>query len=198
MQKPTPKPILKPMTSPERPWSVPIRIDNVPDEGAHVTLSADHATRVAIAALTSLRALPRLEAAFDVTREGSALHVVGEVSATAGQVCVVTLEPVENEIREAVDVAYAPGPDAEFSEAEPDSDAFESGSHAVAAREPPERLIDGTVDLGALTIEFLLLGIDPYPRKAGVVFEAPRIGDAKAHPFAALAKLKEKQDPGSE
>jgi hypothetical protein len=59
-------------------------------------------------------------------------------------------------------------------------------------------LIDGTVDLGGLAVEFLLLGIDPYPRKPGVVFEATSIGEASSHPFAALAKLKEKRDPGSE
>ena len=33
------------------------------------------------------------------------------------------------------------------------------------------------VDLGAVATEFLLLGIDPYPRKPGAVFEAPPAGD---------------------
>jgi len=190
--------MLNPMTALERPWSVPVRIDNVPDEGAHVVLSADEAARAAIAALTSLRALLRLQATFDVTRQGDALHVVGEISATVGQNCVVTLEPVDNEIRESLDVVYAPRAAAAPSEAEPDSETFESGSHAIGAREPPEPLVDGTVDLGALAVEFLLLGIDPYPRKPDAVFEAPRIGDAAAHPFAALAKLKQKPDPGGE
>ena len=47
------------------------------------------------------------------------------------------------------------------------------------------------VDLGAVASEFLLLGIDPYPRKPGVKFEPPpRAGDAAAHPFAALEALK--------
>ena len=47
-----------------------------------------------------------------------------------------------------------------------------------------------SVDLGAVATEFLLLGIDPYPRKPGAVFDAPATGDPAGHPFAALAALK--------
>ena len=54
----------------------------------------------------------------------------------------------------------------------------------------PEPLIGGAVDLGAIAIEFLILGIDPYPRKPGAVFEASPAGDDPAKPFAALAALK--------
>ena len=61
---------------------------------------------------------------------------------------------------------------------------------SVDADEPPEALRDGVVDLGAVATEFLLLGIDPYPRKPGAVFDAPPAGDPARHPFAALAALK--------
>ncbi len=37
------------------------------------------------------------------------------------------------------------------------------------------RCADGTVDLGAIATEFFLLGIDPYPRKEGAEFEAPKV-----------------------
>jgi hypothetical protein len=46
------------------------------------------------------------------------------------------------------------------------------------------------VDLGAIASEFLILGIDPYPRKPGVVFEPNLEREAGASPFAALAALK--------
>ena len=46
------------------------------------------------------------------------------------------------------------------------------------------------VDLGVVATEFLSLGIDPYPRKAGVEFAAPAVEDDTPHPFAALAALK--------
>ena len=58
-----------------------------------------------------------------------------------------------------------------------------------------EPLVGGTVDLGAIATEYFLLGIDPYPRKPGAVFEPPSAGDAATKPFAALAALK-KLGPG--
>jgi hypothetical protein len=44
-------------------------------------------------------------------------------------------------------------------------------------------------------MEFLILGIDPYPRKPDAVFDAPVVGDPKSHPFAALAALKKGGGP---
>ena len=81
------------------------------------------------------------------------------------QNCVVTLEPIESEIDEAVDLVFLP-------EAATAPDAGGRCS-AVEADDPPETLQDGMVDLGAVATEFLLLGIDPYPRKPGAVFDAP-------------------------
>jgi uncharacterized metal-binding protein YceD (DUF177 family) len=178
------------MAHTEHIWHVPIRSEDVPPEGTRVSLSADDQTRNAIATLAGLRALPRLEATFEVTpHKSGGLRVTGDVAATVGQTCVVTLEPVENEIREAVDLVFVPGAATLASEVE---------DIVPGAEEPPEALVDGTVDLGALAIEFLILGIDPYPRKPGAVFEDVSVGEATSHPFAALAKLKEKRDRGSE
>jgi hypothetical protein len=53
-------------------------------------------------------------------------------------------------------------------------------------------LIGGAVDLGAIATEFLMLGIDPYPRAPGAVFEPPAADDRGGGPFAALAALKRK------
>ena len=61
----------------------------------------------------------------------------------------------------------------------------------VEAGEPPEALADGTADVGALAAEFVLLGIDPYPRKPGAEFTPPPEDSATATPFAALSKLKD-------
>jgi hypothetical protein len=54
----------------------------------------------------------------------------------------------------------------------------------------PEPLVGGKVDLGAIATEFLILGLDPYPRKPGAVFDPPPEDRASDSPFAALAKLK--------
>ena len=52
------------------------------------------------------------------------------------------------------------------------------------------------LDLGAIATEFLILGIDPYPRKAGVEFAPPAVENDDPHPFAALAALKNGPDGG--
>ena len=169
-------------------WNVLIRADDVPETGRHVKLSADAATRAAIAAHAGLRSLDRLEAAFEVTRRGrDGLRVTGEVNADVGQACVVTLEPVYNKVSERLEIDFLPA--SATAHVRTLADTVEDGGE-----EPPELLKDGSVDLGALAVEFLMLGLDPYPRKPDVEFVAPQVEPAASGPFAALAKLK----PGPE
>jgi uncharacterized metal-binding protein YceD (DUF177 family) len=165
---------------PERPWIVPVTVAEIPDGGSHYDLSADASAREGIAKVANLRSLPRLDASFDLSRRGEGVAVRGEVKAQVGQTCVVTLEPIENEIRETVDLVFAPG-DRET----------ETGSPRRKG-EPPEPLENGIVDLGAVATEFLILGIDPYPRKPGAEFTPAKTRQEGEHPFAALAALKKK------
>jgi uncharacterized metal-binding protein YceD (DUF177 family) len=177
------------MTGANRPWSVPVRLDQVPDTGLHVELATDAGVRTAVAAAAGVNEVPQLTAAFDVARHGrDGLHVVGTVSARVSQTCVVTLDPVENEIEEQVDVVFLPASALGAAGSE-----VNLGAEAV---EPPEVMVDGVVDLGAVATEFLMLGIDPYPRKPGAVFEPPQDADAGSHPFAALAALRRGRDRG--
>lgn len=176
------------MEKPKEPWSVPVAVECVPETGLHVNLEAPEAARADIAQLAGLRALPRLAAVFDLTRRGAGVHVSGRVSATVGQACVVTLEPMESEVEEAIEVSFSPsasvGAAAEGHHTRPD------------AEEPPEPLIGGKVDLGVLATEFLLLGIDPYPRKAGAEFSLPKVEGDGEHPFSSLETLKKRMGGG--
>ncbi len=178
-----PKPQKSPPSSPS-PWQVPVAVDDIAPTGQHFDLVADGGVRAAVARIAGLRDLPRLEGRFDVTRQGAnGLHVTGSVSATVGQNCVVTLEPLDNEIEEAVDLIFMPPPDRPPQGEEPDAEPRDVKWGA------PEPLIGGVVDLGALATEFLMLGLDPYPRKPDAVFEPPPERKPDGGPFAALAKL---------
>jgi hypothetical protein len=169
-------------TLPAPPWQVPVAVDDVPETGQHFDLAADASIRAAVARIAGLRDLPRLEASFDVERRGAGgLHVTGTVSATVGQNCVVTLEPLTNEVEEAIDLVFVPKEPAAPEEADAAPRDVKWGD--------PEPLIGGLVDLGALAVEFLILGLDPYPRKPDAVFEPPQSRTAEEGPFAALAKL---------
>jgi uncharacterized metal-binding protein YceD (DUF177 family) len=172
-----------------RPWSIPVRLDEIPETGLRLDLEADAPTRAAVAAAVAVNEVPRLAASFDLARHGrERMHVVGTVSAQVLQTCVVTLDPVENQIEEGIDLVFvAP------SALGPAANEVNLEAEAV---EPPETLIDGVVDLGAVATEFLMLAIDPYPRKPGAVFEPPQNADAGSHPFAALAALRSGRDRG--
>jgi uncharacterized metal-binding protein YceD (DUF177 family) len=174
-----------PPSSGSQPWYVPVTLEDVPETGRHFDLTAEAGVRAAIAAAAGLRDLPRLQASFDVTRRGvDGLRVSGSVSATVGQTCVVTLEPIVNEIDETVDLAFVPQQAPESSD---DEDAKPKARDVKW--DDPEPLVDETIDLGALATEFLIVGINPYPRKPDVVFESPQQDAPDPGPFAALAKL---------
>ena len=64
--------------------------------------------RAQLVKLANLRDLPHLSAVFDLTRRGGGVHVAGQVKARVGQTCVVTLEPLENDLDEPINVLFAP------------------------------------------------------------------------------------------
>jgi Large ribosomal RNA subunit accumulation protein YceD len=181
------------------PWHVPVALEEVPVEtGQHYEISADADVRSAIAAVAGLRALPRLDASFEVTRQGAdGLHVVGRMSATVGQDCVVTLEPLTNDIEEDIDLFFAPPTPSVEHKPVDDDDSEKPAGRVRHNLDGPEPLVGGVVDLGALAIEFLILGLDPYPRKPGAVFEPPQEVKPNPGPFAALAGLATKGRGGS-
>jgi len=164
------------------PWSVPVVVDDIPETGLHLELEAPDTVLAAIAQLAGVREVQRLSAVFDLTRRGAGVQVDGQVSGRVGQTCVVTLEPMETDVAETVDLRFVPRTAAEND--------LEAGTEGHMADDEPEPLIGGKVDLGAITTEFLMLGIDPYPRKPGAQFAAPKVEETGAHPFAALEALK--------
>ncbi len=167
-------------------WSVPVAVDDLPDTGGHYELSADAQARAAVAKIADLPGVTELQATLDVVRRGAGVQVSGEVTARVVQNCVVTLEPIENDVRETVDLLFA-----EQSETEPDA----GPRRRKKGDEPPEPLVGGVIDLGALATEFVILGLDPYPRKAGAEFAPPALEEGRENPFQALEALKKR--PGS-
>jgi hypothetical protein len=107
---------------------------------------------------------------------------------------VVTLEPIENVIDEEVDLRFSP--DAPVVPEGGDPAHHQTVSHTAGEDEPPEPLTGGAIDLGAIATEFLMLAIDPYPRKPGVEFAPPPRDTETEHPFAALAALKKPSGGG--
>ena len=164
-------------------WHAAVAVDDIPETGLHVELDAPESVRAALALAAGLRDLPELTASFDLSRRGKGVQVDGKVEARVGQTCVVTLEPIENQVAEDIDLRFSP--DVALAPA-----PAEIG-HTADEDEPPEPLVGGVIDLGVVATEFFMLGIDPYPRKEGAEFASPApAADEAAHPFAALEALK--------
>ena len=175
------------------PWSVPVVVAQIPDTGLHREIEADRATRDAMAAVSGLRDILSASASLDLTLEKAGrVHVAGRVRARVGQTCVVSLDPIENDIDEAIDLIFAP-PEQIPELADLVDDAAESDAEIP---DPPEPIENGVIDLGRLATDALFLGIDPYPRKPDAVFEPQVVAaDPEDHPFAALKALLPSEKP---
>jgi hypothetical protein len=170
------------------PWRVPVVVAQIPEVGLHRDIEADQPVRKAIADVAGLREILSASASLDVMPKGGGrFHVAGRVRARVGQTCVVTLDPIENDIDEPIDLIFAP-PEQIPELSDLVDDAAESEEEIP---DPPEPIVNGIIDLGRLATDALFLAIDPYPRKPGAVFE-PRVeaDDPEDHPFAALKALK--------
>jgi len=169
-------------------WRAFVTVAHIPDGGLHREIEADAAAREAMAETAGLREILSARAWFDLTlQSGGRVHVTGRVLARLGQTCVVTLDPIENEIDEPVDLIFAPSE--KLRELIHQADEAPDGDAETA--DPPEPMENGIIDLGRLATDVLYLAIDPYPRKAGAVFE-PQVSaaDPADHPFAALKTLR--------
>jgi uncharacterized metal-binding protein YceD (DUF177 family) len=120
-------------------------------------------------------------------KSGGRVHVTGRVRARIGQSCVVTLDPIENEIDEPIDLVFAP------PEQIPDlSDLVDEAAESeTEIPDPPEPIVNGVIDLGRIATDALFLAVDPYPRRPDATFQPPvEAADPNDHPFAALKALK--------
>jgi hypothetical protein len=179
--------------NPADPWRVPIAVAQIPDTGLHRDIEADQAVRDALAEIAGLREILSASASLDVTpARGGRYNVTGQVKARIGQTCVVTLDPIENDIVEAIDLVFAP------PEQIPELAALvdEAAESDAEIPDPPEPIENGAIDLGRLATDVLFLAIDPYPRKPDAVF-APVVTatDPEDHPFAALKALQTDAGP---
>jgi len=181
------------VTNKPDPWSVPLAVVQIPEHGLHREIEADPAAREAMAEVAGLREILSARAALDVTpKSGGRVHVGGHVRARIGQICVVTLDPIENEIDEAIDLVFAP-PEQIPQLADLVDETLEIGAEIP---DPPEPIVNGVIDLGRLATDALFLGIDPYPRRPDAVFEPPVVAaDPEDHPFAALKALQVEAEP---
>jgi len=174
-----------------------VDVRSLPQDGTDVFIETDAAQRAAVAKEVGVEALKALSAHYRVTRSGrDGALLRGQLKATATRICVVTLEPFDVEIAEPVEVLFASEAESAARQAEWTAAYASDDDAAIAAlgqTDPPDPIVDGRIDAGRVTTEFLALALDPYPRRPGAAFEPPAEPETPESnsPFAALAKLKE-------
>jgi len=156
-------------------FSRPLPADRVAREGSSESIAADPKELSALALRLGVPVLHSLTA--DLKAEpwrGGGLKITGRFKADLDQICVVTLDPFRDTVEGTVERIYMP-----------------ETAVAASAEDDVDHLVDGTVDLGELVTETLVLALDPYPRKPGVSFEGAEFGGESAPAsFAGLAALK--------
>lgn len=183
------------MTSEPVPYSHKIRADRLGDGEKHIVVEPDAAARERIAKAYECLAVDKLSA--DLTLKPwrkAGVRIVGMIDAVLQQKCVVTLDTFEQELSDPVDRTFEPV--SSRPRRARDINADGEIEIELESLDPPDVMLDGEIDLGALICEQLALNIDPFPRKPGVEFhqqtDEPEDSDKeKPSPFAALAELKQ-------
>lgn len=166
-----------------------IRVESITLRPVPAELMAEQGDLPAIATFLGVASVEALKASYSLSRNGERVKLEGMIRASLHQNCVVTLDPFPVEFKVPVRLDFAP--EAEIAAmAKPTEDDEIDIEVLLNEEEPPEPIVDGAIDLGAVTLEFLALALDPYPRKPGVAFSEPAPETPAESPFAALLQLK--------
>lgn len=157
-------------------------------------IEANAAERAALAKRFDLIALESFsaEGTLATLDGGRRAQLRGRIMAKVVQSCVVTLEPVADEIDETFALDYADDATAAAIEKELELDPDEA--------DPPDPLEGEAVDVGEAAAEHLALALNPYPRVPDARLPGPSAeelpipeestgSDPKISPFMALARL---------
>ena len=141
------------------------------------------AVGAALARRFGLVAVARLEASFELRREGSSVVASGRVSAEVTQACSITDEPLPASVDEAVALRF--------------TDEAEAGEEVELSEDALDTMgiENGAIDLGEAAAETMALALDPFPRSANAAAAlkaAGVIGEDEVTPFNAFAGLKGK------
>tara|TARA_R100001129_G_scaffold152033_6_gene114429 strand:- start:15773 stop:16330 length:558 start_codon:yes stop_codon:yes gene_type:complete len=183
------------MTDEKQPYSYKVRVGHVAANPITVNFEADEAERKQIANVWDVPAVESFSGEASVSRwKRDGVRVKGEVNVRIVQECVVTLEPLVQDISEHFEALFVPENSRLARQDMTDGELVVDPEGA----DMPETFTGDSIDLGAVAAEFAALAIDPYPRKEGVEFEgfieSDPAEDEKESPFAVLKFAKPKDE----
>lgn len=180
-----------PINTPASEFSRKLPVHRGVDPVQSFTYEASEAERAALAKRFGIIAIGRfvVDGTLKTFDGGRRALLDAHIAAQATQSCVVTLEPVGEEIDERFTLEFADSVATAAIEKELELDP--------EAADPPDPLEGEAVDIGEAAAEQLALALDPYPRAPGASLpeETPEetgeseASEPKSSPFLALARL---------
>lgn len=167
-------------------WKHVIRLSDLARGPISATLEPDAETRAAIAKEVGLESLPALRGQLSVRPWLDGAEISGRFTAVVEQICGVTLDPFETELKGEFLVQAVPA-------GSPNAPADSEGGEVemdLEAPDPPDVLKSDDIDLAGYLVEHLALEIDPFPRKPGAEFDY-QPDTPEESPFAVLKRLKD-------
>ena len=180
-----------------------VDLDRMGSGSAALDITASDGERAALAKRFGFVGLPVFSARVTVDRRPGQVIVEGRLRGTIVQACILTLDPVTQELDDTFRIVFRQD---QTEERDP-----ESGEALLNAQaDAPEPLSGNMLDIGEIVAEQLSLAADPYPRRPGArledVLPKPRKGgksgrdigkaEQRRHPFAGLAALRDKPRRG--
>ncbi|EYS92092.1 hypothetical protein X471_00381 [Bartonella bacilliformis str. Heidi Mejia] len=169
-------------------FSYPVSVSSLPVKGIKVHICADQQECAHLAKNHDLLEVKFCEGEFQILPwKKRGVYIKGLLRANIIQSCVVTLEPLENNIHENIEVVFVP----EGSNLLKPEMLEDTGELFLDAEGPdaPEIFYGDKIDIGAIVEEFFELSIDRYPRKENIsmnILENSEDIEEKSSPFSIL------------
>ncbi len=190
----------------ENEWSHFIESEKIGLKPMTIALELEHNNLPQLCKRLGLHSINDLRADLTLVRNqiNKVIHIEGRIQATIEQECVVTMEPVSEQVSDEFEAWFAePSQAVSFTKAKRERMSLKEQDEQPIIEEfdDPEAVIDGKIDLGELVTQHLSLALNPYPRAESAEFGEKNVGLEDApdgtydNPFAALKdwKMQEKK-----
>lgn len=190
----------------ENEWSHYIESETIGLKPMTLSLELEHNNLPQLCKRLGLHSIDNLRADLTLMRNqiNKVIHIKGHIHGTVEQNCVVTMEPVREEVSDEFEAWFAePSQAVSFTKAKRERMSLKEQDEQPIIEEfdDPEKVVDGKIDLGELVTQHLSLALNPYPRAESAEFEDKNVGLEDApdgtydNPFAALKdwKMQEKK-----
>lgn len=168
------------------------KVHEIPRSGVSEHRDAAQDLRTALAEELGVPACHKLIADYVIKNEGGGRFLLsGTVTATFERQCVLTLEPLTEEVTESLDCLFVP------PELLPGPQSGEEEAHSV---EEIELIGNQGIEVGRVIYETVAAALNPYPHAPEANLDLPAadtVSETRQNPFAVLKKLTDDRDAES-